>query len=407
MWQPAPRTKLAAAAYEAAEADRIARPDRYRLEAEAIVAAATARGASSSDFSPGWSEALDRYLDSAAVDGHLNALGTAMVARTAVSRLRAGAAMTRFLSTHRTVAETPMAPPIFITGGWRTGTTFLFRLLASDPRLRAPLPAELAAPTLFHGVDDDRRATLIRGSAAAHDGLHALNPHLRSIHDSGADLPEECGLGMGTDMHNWAFSATTRLESYSGWLAEQDLDPTYERYRSVLQTLDRGDGRRWVLKAPPHIAELSSLAGAFPGAVVVVLHRDIAETITSGSSLFAVFRSTYSDRVDPFDVGRFQTEQTERWLTRAQRFRESAAFEDATVLDLPYRSLVADPGAALKSIYRAAGMEQAADIGAFVASYHRTHPRHEHGHHRYAPEDFGLDAAALRERFEPLTMIEP
>ncbi len=39
-----------------------------------------------------------------------------------------------------------MLPPIVIIGGWRTGTTFLYRLMSRDPRLRAPRPVELYAP---------------------------------------------------------------------------------------------------------------------------------------------------------------------------------------------------------------------------------------------------------------------
>ena len=74
------------------------------------------------------------------------------------------------------------------------------------------------------------------------------------------------------------------------WLAGQDLGPSYLGYRDVLQTLDRHDGRRWVIKAPNHLAELGPLVDAFPGAVVVQLHRDIVATIASGASLFVTQR---------------------------------------------------------------------------------------------------------------------
>ena len=209
---------------------------------------------------------------------------------------------------------------------------------------------------------------------------------------------------MGADLRNWAFSATTRLDSYSKWLAGQDLRPSYRAYRRVLEVLDDGDGRRWVLKAPPHLAELSSLAAAFPGAVVVVLHRDLVETVASGASLFAVFRSTYSDDVDPTDVGRFQADQTERWLQRAAAFRVSPAAEDVTVVDLSYTDLVADPAAALARVYAAADLDVPADPKGLVDRFNATNPRHAHGTHRYAAEDFGLDPNELRERFAGLSL---
>ncbi len=399
LWRPAPRTAAARAAVEAAAADRAARPERYVLAPDAIVEAAVRAPDDERRFDAGWREGLEQYLGSAEQDGRLNALGTAMVARTAISRLRAGAARSRLCDEAPELAGAPMRPPIVITGGWRTGTTFLFRLLASDPRLRAPLPAELANPCGMARMGPEQREAAIESSARVHEALHALNPELRAIHDSGARLPEECGLAMGTDLRNWGFPSTTRLDSYAAWLAGEDLGPGYRDYRTVLGALDQGDGRRWVLKAPPHLAELPSLVRAFPGAVVVLLHRDIVETIASGASLFAVFRSTYSDEVDAADVGRFQADQSERWFRRAVAFRSDPVSAEATVVDLRYEDLVGDPVGATASVYAAADMDPPADPAAFVADHHRQHPRHAHGAHRYAAADFGLDEGELRERF--------
>jgi hypothetical protein len=218
------------------------------------------------------------------------------------------------------------------------------------------------------------------------------------VHDSGARLPEECVLAMGTDFRNWGFGSTVRLERYSRWLAGEDLGPSYRAYRFVLQLLDDGR-RRWLLKAPAHTAELAHLAAAFPGATIVFLHRDIVETIASGASLFATFRSTYSDEVDPHDVGRFLTDQTELWLRRAEAFRRSAA--SATSIDVEYTDLIRDTPAVLERIYRAAGLDEPTDVETLVARYHAATPRHAKGRHRYHPSDFGLDPAALRERFGP------
>ena len=398
-WRPAPRTDAALAAIAAAEADRAARPERYTLDPDTVAAAAIREPDDERRFDDGWREGLEHYLGSAREDGCLNAFGTAMVAGTAIGRLREGAARSRIGESPSGRHQAPLTPPIFITGGWRTGTTFLFRLLATDPRLRAPLPAELASPSRVAGLSDDERERHLDASGAAHDLLHALNPELRAVHDSGPRLPEECGLAMGTDLRNWAFLSTTRLDSYAEWLAGQDLGPSYRAYRTVLQMLDRGDGRRCVLKAPPHTEELPLLVAAFPGAVVVHLHRDIVETVASGASLFAVFRSTYSDDVDAADVGRCQADQTERWFRRAHAFRADPASAAATVVDLRYEDLVRDSVAAIGAVYAAADLDPPIDPAAFVDACHRSHPRHEHGRHRYTAADFGLDEHELRERF--------
>jgi hypothetical protein len=411
-WRAPARSEAALAALAAAETDRAARPERYRLDPDDVTAAACRRDDDRVRFAEGWDEGLEQYLASAREDGRLHALGTAMVARTAIGRLRAGAAMSRWREAHPESADVELVPPIVITGGWRTGTTFLFRLLATDPRLRAPLPGELADPCGMAGLRGPERDAAIDAGAAAHDLLHMLNPQLQAIHDSGPRLPEECVLAMGSDLRNWGFTSTVRLDGYARWLADQGLAGSYDRYREVLQALDVGDGRRWVLKAPAHTAELRHLVATFPGAVVVQLHRDIVETIASGTSLFAVFRSTYSDEVDPGEVGAFQADQTELWFRRALQVRSgggadggdadggaAASAASATFVDLSYRDLVRDPVAAITAVYAAADLDPPGDPTAFVAAYHDAHPRHAHGAHRYDAADFGLDEGELRERF--------
>ncbi len=396
-WIPPSRSAAALAIHAAAEDDRGTNPDRYRLDPEHVIDRAVGDRFHRSQFAEGWQDGLEAYLASAEADGNLNTLGRRMAADSAVGRLRAGA---RIALTHAERTPAPLAsPPIVIIGGWRTGTTYLFRLLGTDPRLHAPLPAELSAPWRFAGLARHERTPVIEGAAPAHDLLHTLNPTMAAVHDSGPWLPEECVLAMGGDMCNWGFTSTVRLDSYADWLAEQDFAGSYARYRQALELIADGDDRRFVLKAPAHTAELDHLVDVFRDAVVVHLHRDVVETVASGSSLFAVFRSTYSDHVDPRDVGRFQADQTERWFRRAHEFRATEAARATTFVDVAYHDLVADPAATLARIYAAANLDVPGDIGELVRAYDEAHPRAAHGEHRYTPADFGLDPDALRERF--------
>jgi len=391
-WRAPVRTPAAIAIYAATEKDRAETPERYRLDTAAVIEKATRRGGEPL-FADGWRAGLESLLNSAEEDGRLNAVGIRMVLQMAVGRLVAGATMARHRREHPEVVATQLYSPIVIVGGWRTGTTFLFRLLGTDPRLHAPLPAELVAP--WRAADPET-------TAAASQLLHTLNPDMAFVHPSGPTLPEECVLGMGTDLRNWGFTSMLRLPAYSNWLSGQDFGGTYTRYREVLQLLASRDDRRFVLKAPAHTGELRHLAAAFPGAVVVQIHRDIVDTLTSGSSLFAVYRSTYSDDVDPVDVARQQVDQSELWLRRAAEFRASAAAREVSFVDLNYRELVTNPAAALAVIYRAAGMDPPPQLDQFVAAYNSAHPA-DRSRHRYTPAEFGIDEHELRERFDFLS----
>src|SRR5262245_1259036 len=50
----------------------------------------------------------------------------------------------------RSIAQVGLAPPIFIIGHWRSGTTFLHELLARDPAFAAPSTYECICPGHFH-----------------------------------------------------------------------------------------------------------------------------------------------------------------------------------------------------------------------------------------------------------------
>lgn len=399
MWRPPPLTSTAKAAYRAAEIDRTAHPERYLLDPDRVASLAARRPDDAEWYAPGWRTGLEQFFASASEDGRLRAFGTKMLIATSVGRLRAGAGVARFRAQNPDRSNVTLLPPVVIVGSWRTGTTYLFRLLATDDRLRSPLPAELATPALVAGLAPSDREAFIDSTESIHQQTHALNPTLRRIHEVRARLPEECMVGMGTDMRNWGFALMFGLDGYCRWLAGQDLVGAYARYRQLLEIHDRNDGRRWVLKAPIHTAELGALVAAFPGAVVVHMHRDMVETVTSSASLFATYRSTYSDHVDPVEVGRFQVDQTELWLRRALAFRSDPRARSATFVDLRYHDLVTDPVRTIRSVYAAANLDPPTNLSQFVANYHASHPRHEHGVHRYRAADFGLVGPEVRERF--------
>jgi hypothetical protein len=142
-WRPPERTRQATAIYAAAEADRTAHPEKYALDPDEIVTKAVRDADPASLGDPAlWREGLEHYLKSAEDDGNLNAVGRTMVRSSAVANLRARMVMSRFPRPDALLGP----PPIVIIGGWRTGTTFLQRLLATDPRLRAPCWPNSAPP---------------------------------------------------------------------------------------------------------------------------------------------------------------------------------------------------------------------------------------------------------------------
>jgi hypothetical protein len=399
-WQPPERTAQAQAIYAAAEADRAQHPHKYALDPDALLAAALGDRSVAALGSDDWRDALATFAASAREDAELNALGLRMAAGSAIGRLRARLNIRDWFDRHPERLGARPEAPIFIIGGWRTGTTFLQRMLGCVPALRALYPWELAAPWKAAGITGDARTRLRASAQAAHDHLHLLNSRLQQVHDSGAHLPEECVLALGTTLRNWGFLSTMRLTRYAGWLESQDFSGEYRNYAGVLGMLDALDGRRFVLKAPAHTAELPHVLEAFPDATIVHLHRDVVDTVASGASLFAVFRSTYCDTVDASEVGAFQAHQTHLWFERARRFREACERTGrGHFVDVAYPDLVSDPMATVRAILDAAAIPWSDGLERELERYLADNRQHRLGTHQYSAEAFGLDAGELRERF--------
>ncbi|NLA34804.1 MAG: sulfotransferase, partial [Actinobacteria bacterium] len=297
-WTPTSRSAQSQALFDLAEADRAARPEAYELDPERVATTAIER----SPVAPldhGYREGLAAYLNSAGADGRLNAVGTKVVLASAGGRLAARFRIDALAAEHPEIAARTIDRPIFIIGGWRTGTTLLQRLMAAVPAVRAAYPAELSAPWAAPHPSEGQRWQRFLDASDAQAVLDSLNPTLRTVHPFGNREAEECVLAMGTDFQNWGFPSTVRLDSYAEWLKGRDFVDSYRRYATVLRILQGDAPTPWVLKAPAHTPELAALLEVFPDACVIHLHRDVVDTVTSGCSLFAVFRSTYSEAVDP------------------------------------------------------------------------------------------------------------
>jgi hypothetical protein len=88
------------------------------------------------------------------------------------------------------IVTRPRAPPIFIAGLPRSGTTFLHRLLAEDPANRAPRIWESIYPYPRHraaGFDAGRRKAQLQLRFFAR-----LSPGIGNLHPIEADSPQEC-----------------------------------------------------------------------------------------------------------------------------------------------------------------------------------------------------------------------
>lgn len=254
-----------------------------------------------SDFgAPYYREGLSRLID-AADEASLHFLGRLGYRELIVTGLVNRLLLTEAQKRTPEIFARPLFDPIIVLGLPRSGTTFLHRLLALDPSHRGVPQWELVHPLPHAGSEDrpDRRRQVFRRRLEY--GQRML-PNMDHKHYSRTDTPEECMWLLAVTFLSPVYWVFAPVYGYLEWYMAQERLRSYLEYHSLLQALQAVDPtRRLALKAPAHTGALDALLRTIPRALLIQIHRDPIEAISSLNSLFYSLHSGTSDRID---VGR-------------------------------------------------------------------------------------------------------
>ena len=375
--------------------------DETRLTPESLIAAAAeATRLDAKPFAdPRLIEALVALTSSLQEEASLSPFG----------RLAARWELTRMLSTLLILADAeredpailrrPLAPPIFIAGLPRSGTTFLHGLLAEDPLNRVPRIWEAIYPYPKH-----RAAGFAAGWRKVQLQLRLfarLSPGIRSLHPIEADAPQECIEFTSHVFRSPRFDDVYRAPSYRAWLDASGYDEGYRFHARFLRHL-QGAGRaprRWILKSPEHVFSFDALAHVFPDAMLVLVHRDPGHVLASAARLTELLRAPFTTAIDRREIGRKVADYWQDGMRRMVKIADDPAFPlRSRVVHVRYHSLVADPVGAIGRIYDAFGLELSRAARAAMAAKVAQAPNGGYGANRYRPEEFGIDLERERER---------
>lgn len=305
------------------------------------------------------------------------------------------------------IRSVSLPTPLFIVAPFRTGTTFLHRLLAQDPENRWPRVWEVAFPPpaepLWRGdsryFSEDPR---IADATAALRTLYRANPTLARLHSMGTDLAEECFGLLETSLTSHSFMFCAELPSYLDWLDARDAAEwraAYEIYADQLRVLHWSyPGRRWVLKSPVHLWNLDLLPEVFPEGRIVQLHRDPIAVMASFCRLLAAHRQAFSKQTTPAAIGEQALTYMKKALNRAVAARHR--LDRSRFIDLGFEALTRDPVRSARTIYAGIGERLTPKAAASMTRWLSRVER------RRSSEDatvvhFGLDPTEVRAIFAP------
>jgi hypothetical protein len=299
-------------------------------------------------------------------------------------------------------AETPFAPalrgPIFVTGLPRSGTTFLHNLLVEDPANAVPRCWQTIHPQAAGDPSGEARAiqTVDRQLRC----FRFLAPDLASMHPITATTPQECSEITAHVFSSLRFDTTHHVPSYRRWLDEVGHLEAYRFHRRFLEHLSaHGQARqRWVLKCPDHVFALDAIRKVYPDARFVFVHRDPMRVLASVARLTEVLRQPFARRLERAAIGR---QVCDRWAEGAERIvAANHNLPPERVFHIRYRELVADPVATVARLYGKFGLPFDDAFKTRIIAYVAANPNGGYGQVRYRLEDYGIDVARERRRFE-------
>jgi len=370
------------------------------LNAEQLLETARARTSLEDFGADTFRLGLGRLVDGLGAEARLNETGAAIAPEILVSYLTNRLQVTDWHQRHPDLARTDIAPPVFMIGMGRTGTTILHDLLGQDSTTRVPRTWEVdrpCPPPETATYDTDPRIAEVQ---AGIDVAAQMHPEFKTMHPTGARLGQECIRITGAEFASLIFLSQYGLPSYLRWLTtEADHAPAYRWHRSVLQLLEsRHPGDRWVLKSGAHLWALPALVAEYPNARFIQTHRDPTRVISSISSLFATVRRTSSDQVTLEEVAGEWAGPILDALDRSVTARDTGLIPPDRVIDVQYRALVADPIGTVGRIYDHWGVELRPEVEQRMRAFLDDNAQDKHGTHRYSFADTGLEAGDVLEQ---------
>jgi hypothetical protein len=352
------------------------------------------------DFgNPYFREGLSRLVESLEKDAQLHPLGRFiakdMITNYLIQRLK----LVESSKKEPEIYDRSLTPPLIIGGLARSGTTFLQRMLALDPTLRA-LPQWLLMQPFpdknESGSEPDHRYVKMERSLRFRQ---PMLPGLDAIHYTRADTPEECILVLGLTFNSLIFGTLFPVSGYMEWyLEDKDNLQKYQEYRRLLQVFQSYEPeKRLILKAPAHTGNLDALNLTIPQAMVIQTHRDPVACVSSVFSLIYTFYRSVSNEIDIQLVTNLTLRLYEGWFRRSIAYRES--HPDA-VFDVYFNSLVSDPIGTVREIYSHFGLPWTKSNETDLEKFTQRNQKDKHGKHQYAASDFGLTESEIADRFQ-------
>ena len=178
------------------------------------------------------------------------------------------------------------APPVFVLGHWRSGTTFLHNLLCQDPRFAYPTLLDMYNPHSFIHLQKKVERILEKAPSQKRPMDNVVVTYKSPAEDEFALAI----LSLESPLLGWTFPR--RVHVYDRYLTFRNVNGQERRrweeaFLLLVKKLTlKYGGKQLLLKSPTHTGRIELLLKLFPNARFIHIHRNPYDVFKSTRKLY-------------------------------------------------------------------------------------------------------------------------
>ena len=303
----------------------------------------------------------------------------------------------------------PIEKPLFIISNYRSGSTFLQRVLSQDKNMTSMrtwdmyITPSITQRKIVQGIDaiDKLIGSPLRRLVIAIDkaGLQKV-----AIHPISFLEPEE---DENILLQNWSSLIVLYLFPFLDELPpylyfDRDMPPREKQkvmtfYKSMLQRHLYATGvSHFVSKNPSFSAKIATLKEYFPDARIIYLARNPLDMLPSTVSWLNYAWNVFSDPPEKYIYTKEICDFSQYWYRYPLQYLDEHPSENHLIL--PYRQLINDPIGTVRKFYKQFGYEEYPTLADdFMDGIKATEARRSK--HEYSFEEMGFTRERLVETY--------
>lgn len=247
--------------------------------------------------------------------------------------------------------------PLFILGHWRSGTTYLFNVLAEDSQYghfdavttfthnNFLLLGKLIRPILAKSMPEKRPMDDIKYTTfVPQEELYAY----------GSQIPE-CIIHMSAFPENFAYY---RDMAFTKNLSERQLKRFIKAYTGIIQKMTYANGgKRMLLKSPDNTAHVDAILKMYPDAKFIHIYRNPYRVVISTIGLFNTMFPMFSlqgypepDLCEDYIIEIYK-------MVYTQYLEDKKLIPEGNLIEIRYEDFVKEPVKTLEDVYQTLGLD--------------------------------------------------